>query len=38
MSRYPRVIAALDRVERSAETLWPLPMLADHYLLELERV
>jgi SAM-dependent methyltransferase len=38
MSRYPRVIAALDRVERSAETLWPLPLLADHYLLEFERV
>ena len=25
------------RVERRFETLWPLPMLADHYLLELER-
>jgi SAM-dependent methyltransferase len=38
LGRYPRMIAALDRVERRFETLWPLPMLADHYLLELERV
>jgi SAM-dependent methyltransferase len=38
MGRYPRAIATLDRVERRFETLWPLPMLADHYLLELERV
>jgi hypothetical protein len=38
MCRYPRVIAALDYVERRLETLWPLPMLADHYLLEFERV
>jgi SAM-dependent methyltransferase len=36
--RYPRVIAALDRVERRFETSWPLPLLADHYLLELQRV
>jgi SAM-dependent methyltransferase len=38
LGRYPRIIAALDRVERRCESLWPLPMLADHYLLELERV
>jgi SAM-dependent methyltransferase len=38
MGRYPRIIAALDRVERRFDTVWPLPMLADHYLLELERV
>jgi SAM-dependent methyltransferase len=38
MGRYPRVIAALDRVERRFETLWPLPMLADHYLIEFERI
>jgi SAM-dependent methyltransferase len=36
--RHPGLIAALDRVERRFETLWPLPMLADHYLLELERL
>jgi SAM-dependent methyltransferase len=35
--RYPRVMAALDRLERRFETLWPLPMLADHYLVEFER-
>jgi len=38
LGRYPRIIALLDRVERRFETVWPLPMLADHYLLELERV
>ncbi|MDP9012475.1 MAG: class I SAM-dependent methyltransferase [Pseudomonadota bacterium] len=38
MVRYPRILAALDRIERRFETLWPLPALADHYLLELERV
>jgi hypothetical protein len=38
IGRFPRVIAALDRVERRVETWWPLPMLADHYLLEFERV
>jgi SAM-dependent methyltransferase len=38
LGRYPRLIAALDRAERRCESLWPLPMLADHYLLELERV
>jgi hypothetical protein len=31
-------MAALDRLERRFETLWPLPMLADHYLVELERI
>ena len=35
--RFPRAIAALDRLERRFETLWPLPALADHYLMELER-
>jgi SAM-dependent methyltransferase len=38
MVRWPRVIAALDRVERRFESLWPLPLFADHYLVELERV
>jgi SAM-dependent methyltransferase len=37
MSRFPRSLAALDRLERRFETLAPLPMLADHYLLELAR-
>ena len=37
LGRFPRVLAGLDRVERRFETLWPLPMLADHYLLEFER-
>jgi SAM-dependent methyltransferase len=34
----PRVIVSLGRLERRFETRWPLPMLADHYVLELERV
>jgi hypothetical protein len=38
MSRFPRAIKTLNRIERRLETVWPLPMLADHYLLELERV
>ena len=38
MRRHPRVLAALDRAERSCETLWPLPLLADHYLAEFERL
>jgi 2-polyprenyl-3-methyl-5-hydroxy-6-metoxy-1,4-benzoquinol methylase len=38
LSRYPRLIAALEHVERRFDTRWPLAMLADHYLLELERV
>jgi SAM-dependent methyltransferase len=36
-SRHPRLLAALDRCERRAETMWPLPWLADHFLIELER-
>jgi SAM-dependent methyltransferase len=35
--RYPQMIAALDRVERRYEAMWPLPWLADHYVMELER-
>ncbi|HEV7519426.1 MAG TPA: methyltransferase domain-containing protein [Thermoanaerobaculia bacterium] len=35
--RHPRLLARLDRWERRWETLPPLPWLADHYLLELER-
>jgi len=35
--RHPRLLAALARWERRLETVPPLPWLADHYLLELER-
>lgn len=38
LGRYPRVLAALEHLERRWEEKWPLPQLADHYLLELERV
>jgi hypothetical protein len=38
MSRYPRTIETLNRIERRLETVWPLPLLADHYLLELQRI
>ena len=38
LSRYPRVLAALEQLERRWEVRWPLPQLADHYLLELERL
>ncbi len=37
-SRHPRLLAALARWERRLETVPPLPWLADHYLLELERL
>ena len=36
-ARHPRLLAALDRIERRTETIWPLPWLADHFLIELER-
>jgi len=36
-ARRPRLLAALDRCERRVETVPPLPWLADHYLIELER-
>jgi len=35
--RHPRLLAALDRWERRLEAVPPLPWLADHFLLELER-
>ena len=38
MDRHPRMLGALNRMERSCETTWPLPQLADHYLIEFERV
>jgi SAM-dependent methyltransferase len=37
IGRHPRALAALERVERRCETWWPLPWLADHYVIELER-
>jgi SAM-dependent methyltransferase len=36
-AHHPRLLARLDRWERRWESLLPLPWLADHYLLELER-
>jgi SAM-dependent methyltransferase len=36
-ARHPRWLAALDSLERGVETAWPLPWLADHFLIELER-
>jgi SAM-dependent methyltransferase len=38
LGRYPRLLAGLEHLERRWEGRWPLPQLADHYLLELERV
>ncbi len=38
IGRYPRALAALNRLERRFENRWPLPQLADHYVVELERV
>jgi SAM-dependent methyltransferase len=38
IGRYPRALAALDRIERRFETQWPLPHLADHYVIELQRL
>jgi SAM-dependent methyltransferase len=36
-ARHPQLLAALDRAERRTESAWPLPWLADHFLIELER-
>ncbi|HYH44791.1 MAG TPA: methyltransferase domain-containing protein [Thermoanaerobaculia bacterium] len=36
-ARHPKLIDLLDRWERRLETVPPLPWLADHYLMELER-
>ncbi len=36
-ARHPRLLDRLDRWERRLEAVPPLPWLADHYLLELER-
>jgi SAM-dependent methyltransferase len=35
--RWSRALAALNRAERRLETCWPLPQLADHYVIEFER-
>jgi len=37
-ARHARLLGALGRWERRIETLPPLPWLADHYLIELERI
>jgi hypothetical protein len=36
-ARHPKLVEKLDRWERRWETVPPLPWLADHYLMELER-
>lgn len=36
--RHERWLDTLNRIERRIETVWPLPWLADHYLIELERM
>lgn len=38
VARHPRTAQFLNRCERAVETMLPLPYLADHYLLELERL
>jgi ubiquinone/menaquinone biosynthesis C-methylase UbiE len=35
--RAPGLIRALDWLERRVEAVWPLPWIADHYLMELQR-
>jgi len=35
--KHPRLLRTLDRCERRFEAVPPLPQLADHYLIELER-
>lgn len=37
ISRHSRLLSTLDRLERRFETIPPLPWLADHLLVELER-
>ncbi|MFZ1595639.1 MAG: methyltransferase domain-containing protein [Anaerolineae bacterium] len=34
-ARHPALLARLNRIERRLETAWPLPWLADHYLIEM---
>jgi hypothetical protein len=35
--KHPRTLAWLNRWERRLETAPPMPWLADHYVLEMER-
>ena len=35
--RFPALLRAVDRWERRLESIFPLPWLADHYLIELAR-
>jgi SAM-dependent methyltransferase len=37
LARAPRLMRGLNRLERSIESMWPLPALADHYVLEMLR-
>jgi SAM-dependent methyltransferase len=37
-ARCPGIVKLLDRVERSIETLWPVPHFSDHFVIELERL
>jgi len=36
--KWPTLIRGLDAIERRFESVWPLPHLADHYVLELRRL
>ncbi len=36
--RWPQTLKVVNRWERRLEAVWPLPWLADHYVVELERV
>lgn len=35
---HPRMAGAFEKLERALETTWPLPALADHVVVELQRV
>lgn len=37
LGRIPHLLQGLNRLERRVETCWPLPVLADHYILEMRR-
>jgi SAM-dependent methyltransferase len=37
LAHAPGLVRTLNRLERSLETVWPLPALADHYVVELLR-
>lgn len=38
VTQHPRLLAGLNRWERRLETWLPLPWLADHYVLDMERI